>query len=104
MWKPSFWDYGEGRCHRKRGSDQGDLPSNDKSCDSTGVVATACMHMEEWRNTGNLLGGVVQHQLDPREGKAGPNEVAERLVVPRKPSNAGGGKEPQFKANARRSA
>ena len=28
--------------------------------------------------------------------------VAERLVVPLKPGNAGGGKGPQFKGNARR--
>jgi len=35
-----------------------------------------------------------------REGKAGPCEVAERPVVPRRPGNAGGGKGPQFKASA----
>ena len=35
-----------------------------------------------------------------REGMAGPCEVAERPVVPRKPGNAGGGKGPQFKASA----
>jgi hypothetical protein len=34
---------------------------------------------------------------DAREGQAGPQRVAERLVVPVKPGNAGGGKEPQFK-------
>jgi len=39
---------------------------------------------------------------DAREGQAGPGRVAERLVVPRKPGNAGGGKEPQFKINAAR--
>jgi hypothetical protein len=38
-------------------------------------------------------------QLD---GQAGPNRVAERLVVPLKPGNAGGGKGPQFKGNAAR--
>jgi len=41
-------------------------------------------------------------QLAAREGKAGPCEVAERPVVPMKPGNAGGGKGPQFKANAGR--
>ena len=40
--------------------------------------------------------------LDAREGQAGPDRVAERLVVPTKPGNAGGGKGPQFKDNAAR--
>jgi hypothetical protein len=39
-------------------------------------------------------------QPDVRE--AGRTGVAERLVVPRKPGNAGGGKGPQFKTDARR--
>jgi hypothetical protein len=42
-------------------------------------------------------------QLDAREGRAGRPEVAERFVLPLKPGNAGGGKEPQFKADAIRS-
>ena len=44
------------------------------------------------------------HDLPPdaREGQAGPGRVAERLVVPTKPGNAGGGKGPQFKDNAAR--
>ena len=37
-----------------------------------------------------------------REGQAGRPGVAERPVVPLKPGNAGGGKGPQFKTNARR--
>ena len=41
-------------------------------------------------------------QPDAREGQAGRAGVAERLVVPRKPGNAGGGKGPQFKTDARR--
>jgi hypothetical protein len=40
-------------------------------------------------------------QRDAREGQARPSGVAERFVVPRKPGNAGGGKEPQFKVNVR---
>ena len=36
-------------------------------------------------------------QPDAREGQAGRTGVAERLVVPVKPGNAGGGKGPQFK-------
>ena len=39
-------------------------------------------------------------QLDAREGQAGRHGVAERLVVPMKPGNAGGGKGPQFKTDA----
>ena len=41
-------------------------------------------------------------QLDAREGQAGRTGVAERPVVPLKPGNAGGGKGPQFKTDARR--
>jgi hypothetical protein len=39
-------------------------------------------------------------QPDAREGQAGRAGVAERLGVPLKPSNAGGGKGPWFKTNA----
>jgi len=41
---------------------------------------------------------VIGHhdQPDAREGQAGRFGVAERLVVPMRPGNAGGGKEPQF--------
>jgi len=39
-------------------------------------------------------------QPDAREGWDGRGGVAERPVVPGKPGNAGGGKGPQFKANA----
>ena len=41
-------------------------------------------------------------QPDAREGQAGRTGVAERLVVPMKPGNAGRGKGPQFKTDARR--
>jgi hypothetical protein len=37
---------------------------------------------------------------DAREGQAGWDGVAERLVVPMKPGNAGGGKGPWFKIDA----
>ena len=36
-------------------------------------------------------------QLDAREGQAGPDGVADRLVLPQKPGNSGGGKGPEFK-------
>ena len=41
-------------------------------------------------------------QPDAREGQAGRAGVAERFAVPMKPGNAGGGKGPQFKTDARR--
>ena len=41
-------------------------------------------------------------QPDAREGQAGPDRVAERLVGPLKPGNAGGGKGPQCKDNGAR--
>jgi hypothetical protein len=40
-------------------------------------------------------------QPDAREGQAGRAGVAERLVLPMKPGNAGGGKGPQFETDAR---
>ena len=40
-------------------------------------------------------------QPEAREGQTGRDGVAEGLVVPMKPGNAGGGKRPWFKANAR---
>src|SRR5215470_12819170 len=49
-----------------------------------------------WRGRSN-------DQLEAREGQAGRFGVAERFVVPLKPGNAGGGKGPQFKTNAKRS-
>ena len=46
---------------------------------------------------------VRDDQPDAREGQAGRLRDAERFVIPLKPGNAGGGKGPQFKTNARRS-
>jgi hypothetical protein len=40
-----------------------------------------------------------EDQPDAGEGKAGRAGVAERLVVPLKPGNGGGGKGPQFKTD-----
>jgi hypothetical protein len=47
--------------------------------------------------------GARDSQRDAREGQAGPTGVADRLVVPMKPVNAGGGKEPEFKTDVRKS-
>jgi hypothetical protein len=53
--------------------------------------------------TGRPHGVVRDDQPDAREGQAGSCGETEGFVVPRKPANAGGGKGPQFKTNARRS-
>ena len=44
--------------------------------------------------------GQSDDQLEAREGQAGRPGEAERFMVPRKPGNAGGGTEPQFKTDA----
>jgi hypothetical protein len=64
--------------------------------DPAGVVATTCLQKEMARNTGSPSGGRASSQPDAREGQAGPCGVADRLVVPTKPGNAGGGKGPDF--------
>ncbi len=51
---------------------------------------------ENRRNTGNPSGGGCTRQPDAREGQAGPAGVTDRLVVPTKPHNGGGGKGPDF--------
>jgi hypothetical protein len=53
------------------------------------------------RNTGSPSGDRSMDQQATRERKAGPTGMTERLAVPRKPGNSGGGKEPQLKADAR---
>ena len=66
-----------------------------------GVVATACTQGKRTQH-GKPQGVVRDDQPDAREGQAGRPGVAERFAVPLKPGNAGGGKGPQFKTNARR--
>ena len=53
------------------------------------------------RNTGSPSGDCCTDQLATRERQAGPTGMAERLAVPVKPGNSGGGKGPQLKADAR---
>src|SRR6516165_4484084 len=66
-----------------------------------GVVATACTQGKRAQH-GRPQGVVSDGQPDAREGQAGRFGETERFAVPRKPGNAGGGKGPQFKTNARR--
>jgi hypothetical protein len=67
-----------------------------------GVLATACRHRgpDATRETPAVI-AQERGQLATRESQAGPSGVAERLVLPRKPGNAGGGKGPQLKGDAR---
>jgi hypothetical protein len=46
---------------------------------------------------------IRKDQPDAREGQAGRDEETDRLVVPGKPVNAGGGKGPQLEVDATRS-
>src|SRR6202790_439392 len=65
-----------------------------------GVVAAACTQGKRTKH-GKPQGVVSDDQPEAREGQAGRPGVAERFVVPRKPGNAGGGKGPQFKTDAK---
>src|SRR5215831_7538776 len=67
-----------------------------------GVVATACTQGKR-RQHGRPHGVVRDDQPEACEGQAGRCGETEGFVVPLKPANAGGGKGPQFKTNARRS-
>ena len=60
-------------------------------------MVTACRHRGNCGNTGNPMRREARSQPDAREGQAGPHRVADRLVVPLKPGNSGGGKGPEFK-------
>jgi hypothetical protein len=66
-------------------------------------MATACLHTENGATREAPAVAARDRQPEAREGQAGPFGVTERLVVPSKPGNAGGGKGPQFKVNVRSS-
>src|SRR5450756_1845242 len=66
----------------------------------TGVLAAACTQGKRTQH-GKPQGVVSDDQPDAREGQVGRLGVAERFAVPLKPGNAGGGKGPQFKTDAR---
>ena len=75
--------------------------SEDYAQRCTGVVAAACTQGKRTQH-GKPHCVIRDDQPDAREGQAGRAGLAERLVVPLKPGNAGGGKGPQFKTDARR--
>src|SRR5271166_6795237 len=60
------------------------------------------VHKESARNTGSPRARSGMTNRTPVRERLGAHGVAERLVVPPKPGNAGGGKGPQFKTDARR--
>src|SRR5882672_1505916 len=94
MQEPTRPDYGEGRSG-------GNGYERTNSMRPAGVLATACRQKGTMRNTGSPSGDRGVDQLATRERQAGPYGMAERLVVPMKPGNSGGGKGPQLKGNAR---
>ena len=61
------------------------------------------MYTRKARQHGKPHGVIRDDQPEAREGQAGHLGVAERFVVLPKLGNAGGGKEPQFKIDARSS-
>lgn len=70
---------------------------------SAGVVAVARMY-REIDATREVLGSGRQQRSKPeiREDRTGRLRMTDGLVRPAKPGNAGGGKEPEFKVNAKR--
>src|SRR5260370_4455637 len=64
----------------------------------TGVVAAACTQGKRTQH-GKPRREIRDDQLDAREGPARRAGVAERLVVPPKPANAGGRQGPQLTTN-----
>jgi hypothetical protein len=77
------------------------LRTNEADDGLAGVVATACVQDGDFTKHGKPRQRWCDHQLDSRERQARLAGVAERLVVPTKPGNAGGGKGPQFKVNVK---
>jgi hypothetical protein len=67
----------------------------------TGVLAAACTQGKRTQH-GKPHCVIRDDQPAAREGQAGRNGVAERPVLPLKLGNAGRGKGPQFKTDARR--
>jgi hypothetical protein len=93
-------------------------PSSSVNRETVGIGRpTSDLTRRSHRGSGNGMstqGRYLQHgkplavevrdlQPDAREGQAGLDGVADRLVVPWKPGNAGRGKGPEFKTNVTKS-
>src|SRR5271167_967460 len=85
--------------NRGRLTRMGDFRATNTPICCTGVVAAACTQGKRAQH-GKPRRAIRDDQPDAREGQAGRAGVAERLVVPLKPGNAGGGKGPWFKTDA----
>jgi hypothetical protein len=94
MQEPTHLTHGEGRRRWKCTSEQ-------VSIGPAGVVATACMQRrpDVTREVPAVIAVWINWQT--RERKAGLTRMAEKLVVPTRPGNSGGGKGLQLKADAR---
>jgi hypothetical protein len=79
-----------------------EIDERTSSIGPAGVMAMACTHRrpDATREAPAVI-VITKDQLATRERWAGPLGVAERLAVPAKPGNSGGGKGPQLKTNAR---
>src|ERR1700693_1331407 len=93
MQEPTHPKFGEGR---RRGISNRAI----WSLGPAGGVATACRHRGPDATREAPAGDRGGNHLEARESQAGPCGVAERSVVPTKPSNSGGGKGPQLKTDA----
>src|SRR5437588_665307 len=92
MWEPTRLGHGEGRRRRQPGSET--IPP---AVPPGYWRRHACQRRVD--ATREIRKGGCVTQLEAREGQARPLGKSERFVVPTKPSNAGGGKGPQFQVN-----
>ena len=99
--RPTRRNYGEG-CQRPETPPK-PVANDTKPVASAGVVAAACVPEEHRSNPGSPVDDAHASTGNPR-GPAGADRVAERFVVPRKPGNADGGKEPQVERNVGKEA
>ena len=94
MRKPTRRSYGEG-CQRSGSERRKHRPS------PPGYWRLSCMEEGNGRNTGSPAGGVARANRRPVRARPGRPGWREKLVVPRRPGNAGGGKELQVEGMAK---
>src|SRR5512135_797819 len=100
MWEPTRRENGEGRCHWGTG---GHTPrSNANKWSHRGIGDGMFAHGDPTQHGKPRSVEARDLQPDAREGQAGPGGVADRPAVPPTPGNAGRGKGPEFKTDARR--
>ncbi len=104
MWEPTRQYIGEGRRCWEKGNGW-NRPSHERS-DPMVPPGYWQRHVDKREMSATreaLFGGGCVLQPDSREGQAGPIGVADRLEVPLKPGNSGGGKGPEFKTSVTKS-